>query len=204
MIKKQQQQSGLQVTSCDQTVPIPQPLALHHGLCGLSGAKEMLPQASAEAPIQKGSWENQYFNNSNNTKPHELGETSLCVFNARGQPASLALETARGSHPVASLWAAYSITAPVSLPRISDFSILSVSATEVGDREIKHQRNLKQDRALWRLKAHSRFETGPEELQDTEIEAVPVLSPSLLECSCRLGEERSPCSLLIAPSNSIY
>lgn len=41
-----------------------------HSLCGVSGAKEMLPRASAKAPFQNGSWTNQYFNN--NREPPKL------------------------------------------------------------------------------------------------------------------------------------
>lgn len=42
---------GLKVTDCDQTVQIPQPLALHNSLGGLSGTKEMLPQAGIKVPF---------------------------------------------------------------------------------------------------------------------------------------------------------
>ena len=47
---KTNKQMGLKVTSCDQTVQILQPTALHKSLCGLSGTKETFAQAKVKVP----------------------------------------------------------------------------------------------------------------------------------------------------------
>ena len=68
---KTNKQTGLKVTSCDQTVQILQPTALHKSLCGLSGTKEMFAQAKVKVPLQEQN--SKFLYNMNSTVKEVVG-----------------------------------------------------------------------------------------------------------------------------------
>lgn len=167
---------------CDQTVQIPQPLALHNSPCGLSGTKEMLPQARVKIPFQKENRAKQYFNNNNK-------RALLCVLLILwGLSSSFCTgDFHKGLSPAPSFRAACIIItfcSPFSPWEADSCPVFHSQLLKLEAEEVRHQRILKQEWALRMIKATPELKLDQKKGRIQKQRVCTPLSPS---CNDNVG-----------------